>query len=83
MNNAAYHSVEIDKAPTLATRKEEMLDWLVRHGVQADPTLTREPCLVLLKISNPGLPHITWMNWLSNMDIKSYDFLIPLPLQCY
>ncbi|KAJ4448601.1 hypothetical protein ANN_28369 [Periplaneta americana] len=56
MDNAPYHSVQVDKAPTLATRKEEMLNWLVRHGVQADPTLPKGALLGIVKDIKPRTP---------------------------
>lgn len=56
MDNAPYHSVQVDKAPTLATRKEEMLNWLVRHGVQADPILPKGALLGIVKDIKPRTP---------------------------
>lgn len=50
------NAVQVDKAPTLATRKEEMLNWLVRHGVQADPTLPKGALLGIVKDIKPRTP---------------------------
>jgi transposase len=41
MDNAPYHSVQLDKAPTLASKKNDMIEWLVKHNVSAGQNLTK------------------------------------------
>ena len=50
------YSVQVDKAPTIASRKEEMLNWLTRHDVQADPTLTKGALLAIINNIKPRTP---------------------------
>lgn len=42
MDNAAYHSVQLEKTPTSSWKKAELRDWLVKKGVQ--------PCEDALKV---------------------------------
>ena len=44
MDNAPYHSVIIDKAPTTASRKQEIIDWLVQHDVVVQNDLKKQSC---------------------------------------
>lgn len=41
MDNAKYHSRELDKAPTSGSTKKKMHDWLVEKGIDYDKSLTR------------------------------------------
>ncbi|XP_054288006.1 uncharacterized protein LOC129003735 [Macrosteles quadrilineatus] len=34
VDNAPYHNAQLDKAPTSNSRKQEMKDWLTKHGIQ-------------------------------------------------
>lgn len=45
MDNAKYHSVEKDKRPTSGSLKQEIIDWLVNHGVTIDFKLTKSQLL--------------------------------------
>ena len=49
MDNAPYHSVLIDKAPTTRTRKGEIVDWLQRHNIPHNSSNTRLELLELVK----------------------------------
>ncbi|CAC5392648.1 unnamed protein product [Mytilus coruscus] len=44
MDNASYHSVRVDgtKAPTSNSRKDDMKDFLNKHGVEFDSKFTRD-----------------------------------------
>lgn len=48
MDNAPYHTVRVDKAPTTASRKEHIISWLQRHNVNADSSLTKGALLSLV-----------------------------------
>lgn len=39
MDNASYHSVQIDKASTQTNKKADFVLWLQRQGVEANMTL--------------------------------------------
>lgn len=39
MDNAPYHSTQLERNPTTAWRKEEIKDWLIRKGVQPSDDL--------------------------------------------
>lgn len=41
IDNAAYHNVPIEKNITTASKKEEILNWLRKHELPADPKLTK------------------------------------------
>lgn len=54
MDNAPYHSVQVDKPPTQANKKQEIVSWLVRNGVEASPTLLKVELLNLVKATKPS-----------------------------
>lgn len=54
MDNAPYHSVQIDKAPTQANKKADLVTWLQRHGVDADNSLLKAELLQLVKENKPA-----------------------------
>lgn len=56
MNNAPYHSVQVDRVPTNVNKKQDMIDWLVRHGVVADQTMTKGKLLELVNCNKPVAP---------------------------
>lgn len=56
MDNAPYHSVQVDRAPTNANKKQDMIDWFVRHGVVADQTMTKGKLLELVNCNKPVAP---------------------------
>jgi hypothetical protein len=41
MDNASYHTGILNKAPSTNSRKFEIVDWLERKNITADPTKTR------------------------------------------
>ena len=47
MDNAPYHSVRLNKAPTSKTKKAEMQQWFMDNSIPYDPSLTRTELLVL------------------------------------
>ena len=53
MDNAPYHSVELEKAPTSATRKAEMIEWLDRHGIGHAADLLKPELYELIKMHKP------------------------------
>lgn len=56
MDNASYHSVQLDKAPTMATRKSEILDWLRSHDLPADETKNKAELLEVVSANKPRFP---------------------------
>jgi hypothetical protein len=44
MDNAPYHSVQLDKAPTFASKKNDMLEWLIRRNESVGQNLTKSSC---------------------------------------
>ncbi|RVE45034.1 hypothetical protein evm_010313 [Chilo suppressalis] len=56
MDNAPYHSVQIDKAPTSANKKADLVAWLQRKGVEADMSLLKVEWLHLVKLHKPPRP---------------------------
>lgn len=51
MDNAPYHSVQLDKAPTTASLKSEMQDWLKRRNIPFDSSMTKPELYELVKIN--------------------------------
>lgn len=56
MDNAPYHTVQIDKAPTMSSKKSAMIEWLERHGVQAGPELKKGELLDMVLAHKPRFP---------------------------
>lgn len=54
MDNAPYHSVQIDKAPTQANKKADLVAWLQRQGIEADTNLLKAELLQLVKSNKPA-----------------------------
>lgn len=50
MDNAPYHSVQINKAPTQATRKNDILTWLHSQQVPATSEMRKAELLQLVKL---------------------------------
>ena len=36
LDNASYHNTEVEKIPTMKSRKSEMKEWLTKHGIDSD-----------------------------------------------
>ncbi|XP_026313588.1 uncharacterized protein LOC113239591 [Hyposmocoma kahamanoa] len=53
MDNASYHSVQIDRAPTQANKKADLVAWLQRNGVEADMELLKVELLRLVREHRP------------------------------
>jgi transposase len=53
MDNAPYHSVILDKAPTSANRKADMQQWLTAHSIPWDPSLLKPELYELVKQAKP------------------------------
>jgi hypothetical protein len=72
LDNASYHSRQLDKVPTKSSRKTDMLDYMARKGLPIPEKATR-----------PELweKFISSMIWLRNTDIWFRDFL--LTIVCY
>ena len=49
MDNAPYHSVVKDKAPTTANRKNEIIEWLRGKEINFDESLTKLELLAIVK----------------------------------
>ena len=45
MDNAPYHSKQLNKAPTTQTRKSDIIKWLQENSIEHDPTHSRSELL--------------------------------------
>ena len=54
MDNAAYHSVLLEKMPTQAWKKAEIKSWLIKKGEQPTDDLLKSQLLLLTKKYNCG-----------------------------
>ncbi|CAG9090741.1 unnamed protein product [Plutella xylostella] len=56
MDNAPYHSIHIDKPPTQANKKADIVAWLERHGIEADLNSLKAELLQLVRENKPTTP---------------------------
>lgn len=56
MDNAPYHSVQVDKPPTQANKKNEIASWLERHGVEVNPNLLKIELMNLVRTTMSSKP---------------------------
>lgn len=56
MDNAPYHSVILDKAPTMAARKSELIDWLKAHNIEVQDDMRKGELIHLVKQNKPQFP---------------------------
>lgn len=55
-DNAPYHSVQADKAPNSSNRKEDLINWLERKGVEVNPQFKKVELVELVKRHKPQQP---------------------------
>ncbi|MCU7801183.1 MAG: transposase [gamma proteobacterium symbiont of Lucinoma myriamae] len=53
MDNASYHSIQVDKCPVQSTRKADIQNWLTRHNIAFNHTMLKPELLHLCKINKP------------------------------
>ncbi|KAL4091318.1 hypothetical protein QTP88_026021 [Uroleucon formosanum] len=53
MDNASYHSVKIDKAPTSNAKNADIINWLQDKGEVADPSMVIPQLLYMVKRLKP------------------------------
>ncbi|KAE9522285.1 hypothetical protein AGLY_017328 [Aphis glycines] len=53
MDNASYHSVKLDKAPTASTKKADIIHWLENKGEVVDRTMIIRELLDIVKKIKP------------------------------
>ena len=56
MDNAPYHSVIKDKAPTMDSKKEEMVNWLKRRNIPLTEDMKKAELMELVLINKPKFP---------------------------
>lgn len=49
MHNAPYHSVQIEKKPTQANKKEDLVAWLQKNGIDANMQMLKAELVTLVK----------------------------------
>lgn len=54
MDNASYHSIQIDKCPVQSTKKADIQGWLARHSIAFDRTMLKAELLHLCKVNKPS-----------------------------
>lgn len=55
MDNAPYHSVQVQKAPTRVNRKEELVAWLQTNGIDANMQMLKAEQIKLVKDNKPAI----------------------------
>ena len=58
MDNASYHSVQLEKKPTQAWKKIEIKEWLIKKGEQPGDELLKSQLLLLTKKYNTGKKYL-------------------------
>ncbi|GBP63219.1 hypothetical protein EVAR_89486_1 [Eumeta japonica] len=56
INNAPYHSVQVNKPPNQSNRKSELVKWLSENGVTADITMLKTELIALVRRHKPPTP---------------------------
>lgn len=56
MDNASYHSVVADKAPTMASRKIKIIEWLNNKNIQFEETLNKSELIQIVNAHKPQTP---------------------------
>jgi transposase len=54
VDNASYHSRQLDKVPTKSSRKTDMLDYMARKGLPIPEKATRPELFTIIKENNNG-----------------------------
>ena len=53
IDNAPYHNVQVEKCPTMSTRKEEMREWLRRKNIAFTEDMLKIDLYSLIKLHKP------------------------------
>ncbi|CAG9571654.1 unnamed protein product [Danaus chrysippus] len=56
MDNAPYHSVQVNKTPNQSNRKSELVKWLNENGVTADIKMLKAELIALVRRHKPSTP---------------------------
>nr|CAD7451551.1 unnamed protein product [Timema bartmani] len=62
MDNAPYHSVQVEKLPTKSWRKIEYAAWLTKHDIKFDPSAMK------IELMCKALAHKLEKSWGKNVD---------------
>jgi transposase len=54
MDNAPYHSVIKNKAPTMASSKADMIQWLKNNNIEIEPNLFKAELYNIIKLNKPN-----------------------------
>lgn len=49
MDNASYHTIQLNKAPTMSSRKVEMQNWITNNGLSYLPTMVKAQLFQIIK----------------------------------
>ena len=53
LDNAPYHSVQVNKPPSLASRKAEIQEWLQNKSIRFEADVTKPELLQLVRVNRP------------------------------
>lgn len=59
LDNASYHNTQVDKIPTMSSRKDEMKEWLTRHGIAHDQRDLKKDLMAKVKEAMPAKQYET------------------------
>lgn len=58
MDNAPYHSVQIDKQPSSAWRKNEIAQWLIKNGISFEDGITKHEMFHIAKNNKQEIKYV-------------------------
>lgn len=56
MDNAPYHSVQLNKPPTMSNKKSELIEWLKANNIEAGKSMLKVELINLVKLNKPQSP---------------------------
>jgi hypothetical protein len=59
LDNAPHHSVQMNKPPTLASKKEAIQQWLQKNNINYEEKMTKTEQLQLVRIQRPPPKYVT------------------------
>lgn len=74
VDDAPYHSVQVNKSPTASSRKSDIISWLLLKNIPHDPFILKCKLLKIVKIHKP-LPEYE----IDNLTLKEGHTVLRLP----
>ncbi|KAJ4432446.1 hypothetical protein ANN_21065 [Periplaneta americana] len=76
MDNASYHSVQLNKTPTSASSKSDMQSWLRQNNIEYDPKATKIVLYDIIKLNEHAVSRTVILKEHKDYRIKNQLFII-------